>query len=168
MTTFNEIVLALIPLVQSILWVALVAWLFYYFRQDIQLLRNELQKRIKSGEQLELGPLKLQKIEEKVTVVEKDVNIAKQFLLSMSKPMYDNLVKICSGNFGPFKIEGDSGLQRELYHLRDIGYIDVDSIRNIPNEGGNLSDFVQITAIGKKFVNLRESSLSLRTELADL
>jgi hypothetical protein len=160
MTTFKEIFLALVPLFQSVVWVALIAWLFYYFRQDIQLLRRELQKRIESGEQLEFGPVKLQKIEQKVAIVEKDVNITKQFLLSMSKPMYDNLVKIASGNFGTFKIDKGSGLQRELYHLRDIGYVQVHSIRHIPDEGTNLSDYVKITPIGKKFVELRESFVS--------
>jgi hypothetical protein len=147
----------LIPLLQSLLWVALIASLFYYFRRDIQLLRRELQKRIESGEQLELGPLKLQRIEEKVAIVEKDINITKQFLMSMSKPMYDNLRKIASGNFGQYKMERGSGLQRELYHLRDIGYIGAHSIRSIPDKGDNLSDHVKITPIGEKFVNLRES-----------
>ena len=156
---FKEIFIAVTPLLQSVVWVALIAWFFYYFRHDIQLLRRELQKRIASGEQLELGPLKLQRIEEKVAIVEEDINITKQFLLPMSKPMYDNLTKIASGNFGIFKMEQGSGLQRELYYLRDIGYIEVPSIRNIPDVGGNLSDYVKITPIGDKFVRLRESFL---------
>lgn len=160
MNIIKEVAVALVPLVQSLVWVAFIAWIFYYFREDLKLLRVELQRRIKSGEQIEFGPLRLQKVEEKVTNVEHDVNIAKQFLLSMSKPLYENLVKIASGNFGHFRMERGSGLQRELHHLRDIGYIDVLSIRNIPNEGSNLSDYVKITPIGKKFVELRESSLS--------
>jgi hypothetical protein len=61
-----------IPLLQSLLWVALIGSLFYYFRGDIQLLRDELQKRIKAGEQLKLGPLELQKIAEKIDKVEED------------------------------------------------------------------------------------------------
>ncbi len=159
MSELKEILIALIPLMQSILWIILIAWLFYYFRNDLQLLRRELQKRIESGQQIELGPLKLQKIEEKVASVEEDINITKQFLLSMSTPMYLNLKKIASGNFGSYKMEKGSGLQRELYHLRDIGYIEVFSIRNIPDMGNNLSDYVKITPIGNKFVNLRESFL---------
>jgi hypothetical protein len=147
----------LIPLAQTLLWVALIASLFYFFREDLQLLRRELQKRISSGEQLELGPLKLEKIEKKVAIVEQDVDIAKQFLFSMSNPMYDNLKKIASGKFGPYKMEKGSGLQRELYHLRDIGYIEAHSIRSIPDSGDNLSSHVKITPIGEKFVNLRES-----------
>jgi len=156
MSAFKEILVALIPLAQSLVWVGLIAWLFYYFRQDIQLLRRELQKRIESGEQLELGPLKLQRIEEKMATVEKDVNITKQFLLSMNPKMYKNLKKIASGKFQSYKMKQGSGLQRELYHLRDIGYIEVKAIRDIPNEGDNLSDYVEITPTGKKFVDLRE------------
>ena len=159
MNMSQEMIIALIPLFQSLIWVALIAGVIYYFRQDIKLLRRQLQKRLESGEQFELGPLKLEKIEKKVATVEKDVNITKQFLLSMSQPMYDNLHKIASGDFGVYKMEKGSGLQRELYHLRDIGYIDVHSIRNIPDVGGNLSDYVKITSIGRKFVNLRESFL---------
>ena len=153
---FMNLLTALIPLLQSFLWVALIASLFYYFRRDIQLLRRELQKRIELGEQVKLGPLELQRIEEKVNKVEEDVDITKQFLMSMSKPMYDNLRKIASGNFGPYGMGRGSGLQRELYHLRDIGYIDAHSIRSIPDNGNNLSDYVKITPIGAKFVNLRE------------
>jgi hypothetical protein len=48
-------------------------------------------------------------------------------------------------------------LKRELYHLRDIGYITVKAIRKIPENGTNLSDYVKITDTGKLFVNLRES-----------
>ncbi len=101
--------------------------------------------------------MKLEKIEKKVAIVEQDVDIAKQFLFSMSNPMYDNLKKIASGKFGPYKMEKGSGLQRELYHLRDIGYIEAHSIRSIPDSGDNLSSHVKITPIGEKFVNLRES-----------
>jgi hypothetical protein len=160
MTTIKEMVITLISLFQSLVRIVFIVWLNYYFREDIKLLRVELQRRIKSGEQIESGPLRLRKVEEKVTNVEHDVKITKQFLLSMSKSMYDNLVKIASGNFGRYKMEMGSGLQRELYHLRDISYIDIFSIRNIPNEGINLSDYVKIKPIGEKFMELRENSLS--------
>jgi len=67
MTGPKEVIIALSPILQSLVWVALIAWLVYYFRQYIQLLRRELQRRIQAGEQLELGPLKLEKIEQRVT-----------------------------------------------------------------------------------------------------
>jgi len=158
MEDLKQILPSLIPLFQSFLWVILIISLVFYFRRDIQLLRDELRRRIKSGESFELGPLKL--IENKVKDVEKEVNVTKQFLLSMGPAMYFNLKKIASGNFGHYEIKEWSGLKRELYYLRDIGYIQVDSISKLPEEGGNLSDYVQITDIGKKFVELRQSVLN--------
>jgi hypothetical protein len=74
--------------------------------------------------------------------------------------MYFNLKKIASGNFGPYEIAHWSGLQRELYYLRDIGYIEVDSVSKLPQKGDNLSDCVRITDLGRKFVELREAFLS--------
>ncbi|MBR8835408.1 MAG: hypothetical protein DSM106950_15630 [Stigonema ocellatum SAG 48.90 = DSM 106950] len=80
----------------------------------------------------------------------------KLVLLSMSKSMYDNLKRIGSGNFGPYKM--NDILEREIYYLRDIGYIDnVERIRSIPYEGNNLSDYLKITDAGKQFIELRKS-----------
>lgn len=158
MEYLKQILPALIPLFQSLVWVILIVSLIFYFREDLQLLRRELQRRIKSGDPFELGPLKL--LERKVEIVENEVNINKQFLLSMGSAMYFNLKKIASGNFGPYEIAEWSGLQRELYYLRDIGYVQVDSISKLPKTGSNLSDYVRITNIGRKYVELRESFLS--------
>lgn len=69
--------------------------------------------------------------------------------------MYTNLKKLASGYFGPY--EGTRALERELYHLRDIAYIEVDSIHAIPKTGLNLSEHVKITEAGKEFVDLREA-----------
>jgi hypothetical protein len=69
--------------------------------------------------------------------------------------MYVNLKKLASGNFGQYEIS--KGLERELYHLRDIGYIKVTSIKAIPKSGENLSDHIEVTETGKMFVELRES-----------
>ena len=77
------------------------------------------------------------------------------FMHTMSPEMYKNLAKLEKGNFGDYKMS--VGLKRELYHLRDIGYIEVKSIREIPSSGKNLSDYIKITEAGKEFVKLRES-----------
>jgi hypothetical protein len=97
MTECKDLIVDVTQFFQSLLWVSLIAWLVYYFRKDIRFLVQELQRRIASAQQVELGPLKLQRIEDKVTTVAEDMNIAKQFLLSMSESMYKNLVKIASG-----------------------------------------------------------------------
>jgi hypothetical protein len=88
-------------------------------------------------------------------LVETERSVAKLFLLTMSGPMYDNLKKMAAqAGFGLYTMS--PGLRRELYHLRDIGYIDVVSIKAIPDRGPNLSDHVRITEIGRQFVDLRE------------
>jgi hypothetical protein len=80
--------------------------------------------------------------------------ISKLFLFTMSGPMYENLQKMArKEGFGPWRMT--SGLRRELYHLRDIGYIDVDSIKAIPEEGPELSVWVHISETGRQFVELR-------------
>lgn len=166
MNALKEVFIALIPVLQSLVWGGLIAWLVFYFRRDIQLLRSELERRIKAGAQLELGPLKLEKIEQRIASAEKNINITKQFLMSMSEPMYFNLKKLADGQFGDYHMEPGSGLQRELYHLRDIGYIEVKSIRNIPVSGTKLGNHVTVTPIGKKFVELREAYLAKLQALA--
>ena len=80
----------------------------------------------------------------------------KLVLLSLSKSMYEHLKRIASGSFGPYKM--NDILEREIYYLRDIGYIDnVERIRSIPYEGNNLSEYLKITDIGKQFIELRKS-----------
>ena len=76
----------------------------------------------------------------------------------MGPHLYENLKKFATDHFGPFEFGEWSGLERELYFLRLIGYIQVDSIRKIKKigSGDNLSKFVQITPTGKNFVELRE------------
>ena len=80
--------------------------------------------------------------------------IDKLFLLSLSPAMYKNLHKLSTGKFGYY--EKSKPLERELYHLRNVGYIDVFAISQIPSRGDNLSDYVEITETGKEFVRLRE------------
>jgi hypothetical protein len=78
----------------------------------------------------------------------------------MAAPMYLNLKKLASGNFGQYVMSG--GLKRELYHLRDMGYIEVNVISAILDQGDNLSDHVVVTDIGHMYVQLRDSVVKPR------
>jgi hypothetical protein len=149
---------ALVPLFQTIAWVALALYLAHYFRPEIVILRNVLSQRLESGGMVRIGPLELGALQKKVANVTKELGdlnarVSVLFLSTMSLPMYVNLKKLASGHFGSF--QKTKGLQRELYHLRDIGYIDVRSITDIPAEAANLSDYVSITETGQRFVSLR-------------
>lgn len=144
---------AYIPLIQTVLWIALIATIIFVFKKP-------LYQRIEEGGGFELGPFKL--LEKKVDRVEQGVGelrekIGQVFLLSMAAPMYLNLKKLASGNFGQYGMSG--GLKRELYHLRDMGYIDVNAIGAIPDQGDNLSDHVVVTDIGHMYVQLRDSAI---------
>src|SRR5690242_19955432 len=122
------------PLVQTALWVGLAL-------TCVWVLRNPLIDRIKAGGGIKVGPVELQEVKNSVESVQRqisDINdrVAKLFLLAMAETMYLNLTKLASGNFGEYYMDG--GLERELRHLRDVGYIVVRSIRSIPHWGDDL------------------------------
>jgi hypothetical protein len=91
------------------------------------------------------------------------------FLTSMGPDLYMNLKKITSRHFGKYHKNPDGGLDRELRHLRNIGYIEVkdNSISKIPEYGENLSDYVWATDTGMHFVALRESIEQRRAQGSD-
>ena len=144
----------IVPLLQTLTWVTLIGATILFFRKDIRLLLGETRERIKNGGGFELGPLKL--LEQRVNEVRGEMDVAQSFLLSMGDDMYGNLKKLASDDFGPYELHEKSGLERELYHLRAIGYIKVRSIRGIPRSGDDLSQHVRATDVGKRFVELRE------------
>ena len=147
-----------VPLLQTGVWVAIGVIVLFAFRADLAAIRRALVARLESGSSLKVGFLE---IGAKLTEVQKEVGalqekIGELFLLTMSPGMYMNLRKLESGHFGPFA--KSSALERELRHLRDIGYIDIESISQLPSEGAELSDFVDVTEIGRTFIELREGS----------
>ena len=93
----------------------------------------------------------LRSVERKVE--ETNRKLDELFLLTMSPAMFNNLIKLAGGHFG--KYEMGPGLERELRHLRDIGYIEVHMISSIPKHGEELSDYVQVKPAGEQFVALR-------------
>ncbi len=148
-----------IPLFQTSLWVLAIFVLVIYFKKEIGLIRDILKQRLESGSTIKIGPIEIGKLEEQVKHVSIELyqlneKVSSLFLTTMSPYMYLNLVKIASNNFGEYKIT--KGLKRELYHLRDIGYIEIESISAIPKNGNNLSEFVKISPTGESFVELRE------------
>ena len=152
-----------IPLLQTGLWIILVLMLICIFRSEIALLRNVLAKRIEGGSSFEFGPVKVGELRAEINSVRKGLDETNQkvshlFLTTMAPAMYENLKKIASGHFGQYHMS--QGLRRELYHLRDIGYIEVPSVRAIPDRGVDLSVHANITPAGRQFVELREALLS--------
>ena len=84
--------------------------------------------------------------------------VDKLFYYTMSGPMYQNLRKLVEGRFTDYEM--NEGLKRELYHLRDTGFIEITnrsqhSIRNIPHKGDNLQQYVVVTDVGRQFVEIR-------------
>jgi len=82
-------------------------------------------------------------------------------LLSMGDDAYLNLRKLATGSFGPYKKEPYVGLETELYHLRNLGYVVLNkdkarSIHEIAESGDELSDYIKVTEAGKKYIELRE------------
>jgi hypothetical protein len=159
----------LVPFLQTLSWIALILILAIGYRNETQHILKAMITRIERGSEIKIGPVeigKLESLESDVREVKDKVSelndlVSKQFLTAMGPDMYENLKKIDAGRFGPFEFGEWSGLERELYFLRDIGYIQINSIREIKKigKGDNLSDFVRITETGRKFVELRESIL---------
>ena len=82
------------------------------------------------------------------------------FFYTMSGPMYANLRKRADGEFHCYEKPRGSGLERELLHLRDIGFVEMKDghkLRGIPQTGDNLQDYVQVTDIGMRFVQRRKA-----------
>ena len=105
-----------------------------------------------------------------------NARISELFLTTMSSAMYFNLEKLASSlvvndssvryrqvvsgtiSWGRRQVGNDKmtqGLKRELYHLRDIGSIEVDSISSLSAQAPNLSALARITKTGQNFVSLR-------------
>ncbi|MBN1185204.1 MAG: hypothetical protein JXB49_23165 [Bacteroidales bacterium] len=148
-----------IPLIQTILWIFFSVGIIIFLRKEIQLILHIINQRLHSGSEFKIGPIEIGELKTKIDTVEKELtnvseNVSKLFLITMAEPMFYNLEKIGSGKFG--KYEFSKGLERELYHLRDIGYIDIKSIQSIPKEGENLSQYVKITEAGRTFVQFRK------------
>lgn len=149
-----------VPLLQTALWIAVVLGLGLIFRREISALRKETMHRLVGGSAVKIGTLELGEVKREVEDLRGQIDeisnkVAALFLLTMSPTMYLNLRKIDSGHFGP--IEANDGLLRELQHLRDLGYIEANGLRQLPSSGQDLSQFVTITPTGRDFVTLRES-----------
>ncbi|NMG08258.1 hypothetical protein [Brasilonema sp. UFV-L1] len=100
------------------------------------------------------------KLDSKINSIGKKISTTKTrtdklILLSIPKSMFETLKKLAAGSFGSYEMS--DALERELYHLKDIGYVEVGRIRDIPYKDNNLSDYVIVTDDGKQFIELRRS-----------
>jgi len=151
-----------VPLLQTMSWVVLIAIIIVLYRQKISFLLDAISERVIQGSSLKVGPVEIGELKAELSQVrsgldEVNEKIGELFLATMARAMFQNLKKLSEGNFG--KYEMSTGLERELYHLRDIGYIEVESIKAIPKSGVNLSDHVVVKPAGREFVALRESTV---------
>jgi len=147
-----------VPLLQTLLWVLITVVAGLFFRRELRMVRGALEKRISEGSSLEFGPVKFGELKEQVRSVQGEVQelqglVVRLFLATMSDEMFFNLRKVASGKFGEF-VKGKA-LERELHHLRNIGYISCESLTRIPEAGPDLSAYVSITEAGKQFIELR-------------
>ena len=110
----------------------------------------------RAAKQLQEVRQKQDRLQDRIDQVQKHVNdiVAELFVATMSQAMFENLKKIASDHFGSFEL--GKPLERELYHLRAIGYVEIPSIQAIPKTGTNLSEYVKATEAGRQFVSLRE------------
>lgn len=108
---------------------------------------------------MRIGPVEVGELREEIASVRKGLSeinakISGLFLATMSPAMYLNLKKLQQGNFGPY--QKSKALERELHHLRNIGYVDIGAISMIPETGKLYSEYVKVTETGNSFVELRD------------
>ena len=147
-----------VPLFQTAIWALIAIAIVFALRKDVRRIRDALVTRVERGAALGVGPISFGELRAEVETVKTGLErlegaVAHLFLTTMSEAMFENLRKLATGSFGPY--HWSDGLGRELYHLRDIGYLSVRSIRAIPRDGAELSQHVSVTDPGKKFVALR-------------
>jgi hypothetical protein len=149
---------AWIPLFQTALWVVAIIVVLIVFRRQISLLREAINKRLADGGSFKMGPFEFGELKERVNAVENKVDdlterVSRAFLVAMSDAMYLNLEKLSTGRFGPY--EKTPGLIRELRYLRDLGYVQIESVTKLHDRGDDLSKHARITPRGSAFVSLR-------------
>ncbi|HEX3147426.1 MAG TPA: hypothetical protein VHR66_05040 [Gemmataceae bacterium] len=66
--------------------------------------------------------------------------------LVLPREEFQTLRKLSVRRFGPYAM--GNGLERELRHLRQLGYVGVPSIGAIPRHGGELAEAVRVTPRG--------------------
>ncbi|MGB5631506.1 MAG: hypothetical protein WBM86_01845 [Waterburya sp.] len=120
-----------VALIETILWIGLIVWFIRYFQKEFRAFLDALKDRLKAGSSIKVGSIEIGELKKEVKGVRKELSEINEkasdlFLTTMSPNMYFNLRKLNSGNFGHYV--KNQGLKRELYHLRDIGYIEVESI----------------------------------------
>ena len=150
-----------VPLIQTGLWIAAFIGAAWIFRREIASLQRAVHERLRAGAPVKLAWLELGEVRTEVKTMRDQIDglsqqVATLFLATMSPSMYMNLRKLESGRFGRF--ESSDGLKRELSHLRDLGYVEINGIRQLPATGEELTNYVSITPTGRDFVRLRESS----------
>jgi protease I len=113
--------------------------------------------------------LKLAQLEQKTN--ENAAAVERLILESMGPDAYKNLTKFARPQgFEEYEKRHHEGLESELYHLRNLGYVKLrenlslpngtalKSIYDIPPRGTQLSDYIEITNDGRKYIELREKS----------
>lgn len=113
----------------------------------------------------------LEKLEHKID--ENQKAIVDLILGSMGHYAYENLKKFARPEgFEKYEKPHYQGLETELYHLRNLGYVRLkdglrlpdsarlESIYDIPASGAQLSDYIEITDQGRKYIELREKQVA--------
>jgi hypothetical protein len=158
-----------VPLAQTVLWIALIVGIAVFLRKEISDLRRILIDRLRDGGKLVIGPVEFGELRQKVN----DVATVQQrqgreldtlrFLISNLLPKYefDHLVNLNADK--PFPFGRNPNFDNELRHLRNLGFIEhchhtPFGIRALPNNGEDLRTFLRVTDRGKEYLKLRREA----------
>ena len=121
-----------------------------------------LLPKLDSLSSVKLGSFKAELKDLKKKTADNEQTLSGFIILSMGPDTYLNLKKLAHGDFGEYVKEPHMGLETELYYLRNLGYISLNtekarSIYEIPEKGDQLSDYIKVTEEGRKYIELRNN-----------
>lgn len=152
---------AYVPIFQSILWIGLILLLIRMFTPEIQLIRNILNKRLKEGGAVEIGPIKLGELKKEQAHLAKEIALIKlvaTLIVSDYERMHlQNLV-----SEEPFvaEVKPGSTFEWELRHLLTLKLVDRHPGKGmrtlLDQEKGNIKAHLFITELGRKYLKVLE------------
>ena len=161
MDNLLELMKAIVPLLQTVLWIGVILGTAYVFRNEIGRLKEVLAKRIEQGAAFSVGPVQFGEL--RSTVIAQGGEIGKiEFLISHMLPVYeyDHLRRLSGDQ--PVEFERNDNFENEMRHLRNIRFIEHRDntpfgIRKLPQRGDDLRKLFRVTEGGMEYLKLRSA-----------
>jgi hypothetical protein len=145
----------LVPLIQTLIWVALLLAVLIFLRPEIILIRRVLTERVERGGAVKIGPLEIGELRDEIHHIEKRQGAIEERQGTLESRMVRMLITVLVTEFevqklkglaaeGPFNVSFHWDMQNELKHL--------DAMRLVqPREGYGLVSIQDHSQSGEQF-----------------